>query len=228
MKAVSKFGDIWKEHPNTLPTLKKVAFNDEDTVQSVAATTLAKNFKDDPNTLSWLKNDFMQDGGEINIQVAVEIVAQYFKEDPETLRWLTTIASKDEYDYTRYKAVEALARHFKKDSDTLPFLKERAQNDDCWTVRYQALKELEKGWKDQPGMFEFFHDIALDDPFKRTKDEYGHEYIEKNPRQTALEITIEQYPQHPQTLPLLRDRAENDPDEQVREFAQKKLKQWEG
>lgn len=35
-------------------------------------------------------------------------------------------------------------------------------------------------------------------------------------------------PHHPQTLPLLRDRAENDPDEQVREFAKKKLEELEG
>ncbi|MHC5615319.1 MAG: hypothetical protein ACYTXA_31210 [Nostoc sp.] len=46
-----------------------------------------------------------------------------------------------------------------------------------------------------------------------------------NPRQTALEIIIKQFPQHPQTLTLLRDRTENDPDQQVREFAQKKLAQ---
>ncbi|WP_190240927.1 hypothetical protein [Nostoc sp. 'Peltigera membranacea cyanobiont' 210A] len=78
-----------------------------------------------------------------------------------------------------------------------------------------------------PSMFEFFHDIALNDPFKRTEDEYGNEYIETNPRQTALEIIIKQFPQHPQTLPLLRDKAENDPDEQVREFAQQKLAQLE-
>ncbi|MBD0388783.1 MAG: hypothetical protein ICV54_20330, partial [Nostoc sp. C3-bin3] len=44
----------------------------------------------------------------------------------------------------------------------------------------------------------------------------------------ALETIIEQYPHHPQTVPLLSDRANNDPDEQVREYAQKKLKQWEG
>ncbi len=75
-------------------------------------------------------------------------------------------------------------------------------------------------------MFEFFHDIALKDSFKRTEDESGHEYLEDNPRQTALEIIIKQFPQHDQTLPLLRDRAKNDPDEQVREYAQKKLKQW--
>ncbi len=59
---------------------------------------------------------------------------------------------------------------------------------------------------------------AVNDPFERKQD---------YPRRIALEIIIKQFPQHDQTLPLLRDRTENDPDEQVREFAQEKLKQWE-
>jgi hypothetical protein len=70
-------------------------------------------------------------------------------------------------------------------------------------------------------MFEFLCSCGLNDPFERKKDR------EDNPRQLALEIIIKQYPHHPQTLPLLQDRAENDPDERVREFAQKKLEQLE-
>lgn len=62
---------------------------------------------------------------------------------------------------------------------------------------------------------------AVNDPFKRQHDS------EDNPRQTALEAIIEHYPNYPQTLPLLRDRAENDADENVRKFAREKLKEWE-
>ncbi len=70
-------------------------------------------------------------------------------------------------------------------------------------------------------MFEFLCDRALNDPFERKKDS------EDNPRQLALEIIIKQYPDHPQTLPLLQDRAENDSDKKVREFANKKLAELE-
>jgi hypothetical protein len=48
-----------------------------------------------------------------------------------------------------------------------------------------------------------------------------------NPRQTALAAIIELYPDRPQTLELVRDRAQNDSDETLREFAQKKLAQLE-
>ncbi|MDE5114166.1 MAG: hypothetical protein O4803_07805, partial [Trichodesmium sp. St15_bin1_1] len=68
-----------------------------------------------------------------------------------------------------------------------------------------------------PGTFELFYDTALNDPFQ-----YEDEF-ETNPRQTALELIVEQYPDHPQTLPLLQDRAENDPDEQLQEWAKNKL-----
>ncbi|NET61503.1 MAG: hypothetical protein F6K47_36900 [Symploca sp. SIO2E6] len=47
--------------------------------------------------------------------------------------------------------------------------------------------------------------------------------LEDNPRQIALKIIIEQYPNHPQTLDLLRDRADNDSDEKLREFAREEL-----
>ncbi|HYX14800.1 MAG TPA: hypothetical protein VE944_10610 [Nostoc sp.] len=68
-----------------------------------------------------------------------------------------------------------------------------------------------------PDIFEVFYTCAVNDSFER---EYS---FQDNPRQVALETITEQYFSHPQTLPLLRDRDANDPDEQVREFAKKKL-----
>ncbi|MGB7442548.1 MAG: hypothetical protein WA919_15900, partial [Coleofasciculaceae cyanobacterium] len=86
-----------------------------------------------------------------------------------------------------------------------------------WFVRSAAVLAIARGWKGEPWLFELLHHVALNDPFEREKEG------EINPRQTALDIIIEQYPDHPQTLPLLQDRAENDPDEKVREFAQENL-----
>jgi len=69
-------------------------------------------------------------------------------------------------------------------------------------------------------MFELLYDRTLNDPFERKQD------WETNPRQIALEAMIKQRPDSLQTLSLLRDRAENDPDEELREFAKKKLEKW--
>ena len=82
-------------------------------------------------------------------------------------------------------------------------------------------------------MFEFLCDLAVNEPFKHSylNERFKYSYRiypwrVKNPRQTALEAIIEQYPDRPQTLLLLRDRAENDPDVQLREFARKQLLNW--
>lgn len=83
------------------------------------------------------------------------------------------------------------------------------------------MQQLARGRENQTGSFEFLYDRAINDPFKRESD------WQTNPRQIALEAIIEHYPNHPQILPLLRVRAENDPDEKVREFARQKLREWE-
>ena len=66
-------------------------------------------------------------------------------------------------------------------------------------------------------MFEFFYNCAINDPFKR------EEYWQDNPRKTALKAILKHHRDNPQTLELLRDRSENDPDEKLRKFAKEEL-----
>lgn len=47
--------------------------------------------------------------------------------------------------------------------------------------------------------------------------------IPNSPRQTALNVLVQRYPDHPKTRELLRDRAQNDNDEQLRDWATKQL-----
>ncbi len=73
-------------------------------------------------------------------------------------------------------------------------------------------------------IYDFIYDVAADDSFSPLvafESNYNC-----HPRQTALEIILTNYPNHAKTLPLLQNRAKNDPDEQLREFAQKKLQEW--
>ncbi|HBK62974.1 MAG TPA: hypothetical protein DD000_05435, partial [Cyanobacteria bacterium UBA11166] len=70
------------------------------------------------------------------------------------------------------------------------------------------------------GIYELLCHTAINDPFEREND-YQH-----NPRKTALEAIIKYYPNHSQTLPLLRDRVENDSDDKVRKLASNTLKEW--
>ncbi|MBD0302676.1 MAG: HEAT repeat domain-containing protein, partial [Tolypothrix sp. T3-bin4] len=121
----------------------------------------------------------------------------------------------------RLAAVQELARWCNDDPETLPILKQLAQSDDNWEVRYSAVEKLAWEWKDEPGIFEDLGDIAINYPIERKSK------LQLNPRRTALEIMLKQYPDRPKTLEILRDRFANDPDKKVRQFAQKKLTELE-
>ena len=216
--AVQALASNFKDHPDTLPLLKERAIADNhEIVRRAAVEALVSNFKDDPDTLCLLKDRAIVDNKLYVRRVAVEVLVSNFNDDPNTLIWLKNCAIADNNWDVRYAAVEALASYFKNDPDTFRLIKDRAIADNDEDVRRAAVQALASNFKDEPGMFELFYNCAVNDPFQRKEDR------QNNPRQVALLAIIELYPQHPQTLPLLRDRAENDADEQVREFAQNKV-----
>ncbi|QSJ14406.1 NACHT domain-containing NTPase [Nostoc sp. UHCC 0702] len=124
----------------------------------------------------------------------------------------------------RTQAISAIVTTWQEFSNTQTFLQNCALNDKEGYVRRAAIQALAKHFKSQPDLFDIYYHSAMNDPF-----EGSHQpSFNANPRRVAVEIIIKQYPLHHLTLPLLRDRAENDPDEKVREYVQKKLRQWEG
>ena len=221
-QAVAAIAATWKDDPQTLPWLKQLAQSDDDgDVRSSALQELARGWKDDPETLPILKQLAQSDDNSDVRGAAVEELAQGWKDDPETLPILKQRAQSEDSWFSRQAAVQKLAWGWKDDPETLPILKQRAQSDDDARVRRAAVQELARGWKDESGIFELLGDVAIHDPFD------GDNELQYNPRQTALEAMIELYPDRPQTLELVRDRAQNDRDEKFRKFAQKKLAKLE-
>ncbi|MFB8789572.1 MAG: HEAT repeat domain-containing protein [Potamolinea sp.] len=220
--AVQELARGWKDHPDTLPLLKQWAQADNDSdVRCTAVQELARGWKDHPDTLPLLKQWAQADNDSDVRRTAVQELARGWKDHPDTLPLLKQWAQADNDSDVRCTAVQELARGWKDHPDTLPLLKQWAQADNDSDVRRTAVQKLARGWKDEPWVFEFLYNVALNDPFECQED------WETNPRQIALEIIIKQYPNHPQTLPLLQDRSENDPDEKVREFANEKLAELE-
>ncbi len=121
----------------------------------------------------------------------------------------------------RTQAVAVVAVTWRDNRLIYTWLKQRVVSDDNPDVRLEAVRQLATGWKHESQMLELFHNSALNDPFQREND------AQDNPRQTALEAIAKQYPDHPQTLPLLQNRAENDSDKKLREWARKKLQRFE-
>jgi len=220
--AVQEIARGWEDHPETLPWLKQLAQSDDHSlVRRAAVQKLARGWKDHPETLPWLKQLAQSDDDSWVRGAVVQELAQGWKDDPETLPLLKQRAQSDDDWRVRSAAVQEIARGWKDDPETLPLLKQPAQSDDDWAVRLAAVQEIARGWKDEPEIFEWLGDIALNYPFKRLYES------QDNTRKTALEIMLKQYPDRPKTLEILRDRFANDPDEQVRNFAQKQLAKLE-
>jgi predicted NACHT family NTPase len=220
--AVQELARGWKDDPETLPLLKQLAQSDDaPDVRYGAVQELARGWKDDPETFPILKQWAQSDYDSDVRYAAVQELAGGWKDDPETLPLLKQLAQSDDNSDVRYAAVQELAAGWKDDPETLSILKQLAQSDDNSDVRYAAVQELARGWKDDPELFELLCDVAINDPFDCEED------WEDNPRPTALAAIIELYPDRPQTLELVRDRAQNDRDEKFREFAQKKLAELE-
>ncbi len=216
--AVQEIVRGWKDDPETLPILKQRAQSDDNSyVRCAVVEEIARGWKDDPETLPILKQMAQYDDNSDVRRVAVQKIARGWKDDPKTLPILKQRAQFDDNWAVRRAAVEEIARGWKDDPETLPMLKQRAQSDDDFYVRQAAAQEIARGWKDDPEIFELLCDIAINHPFERKYD------WQDNPRQTALEIMFKQYPDRPKTLEILRDRLANDPDQQVRKFAEKQL-----
>ncbi|MEQ9233909.1 NACHT domain-containing protein [Coleofasciculus sp. E2-BRE-01] len=233
-EAIRVIATIWKDAPETLNLLKAIAQSDRycyhDYTQLIAVKGLAENWKNDPDTFLLLMELAKSDENGHVGNAAIQKLLKGWKDKPNFLSDLKTLAQSAKHCRVRETAMREWAQGGFSDPDILPLLKRVAQSNDHWHVRAAALEELARGWKDESGIFEFICDRAVNDPYP-LKDETNPLKDETNktpnPRKTALKIIIKQYPDNPQTLPLLRDRAENDPDEKVREFAQTELAQFE-
>ncbi|MFN6583752.1 MAG: HEAT repeat domain-containing protein [Aulosira sp. ZfuVER01] len=221
--AVQELAQNYKDDPDTKTILKDRAIHDDySDVRGVAIEQLVQNYKNDPDTQTILKDRAIHDDNSVR-GAAIEQLARNYKDDPNTKTILRDCVIQDDSASVRDVAIRELARGFKDDPDIKTILKDRASQDNHYNVRGAAIEQLAKNFKYDSAMFELFYTCALNDPFAGS-----HSSFLRNPRYIALDIIIKQFPQHPQTLPLLRNKAENDPDEKVREFAQKKLKLWEG
>ncbi|MDC0835333.1 HEAT repeat domain-containing protein [Geitlerinema sp. CS-897] len=189
-------------------------------VRAAAVSALAKHFKDE-NTESLLLDRVREDANSNVRGAAVAALAEHFKGEA-THSQIVEWAKQDPRSDVRQAAVSALARYFKNDPETQSLLAERVRQDSDAEVRLVVLKAIlttiapiEPQYTQT---FELLCDVAHNDPFVREDD------LHINPRQTALELLLDRFPNKLlETVILLRDRAENDPDEKLRHWAQEKL-----
>ncbi|BAU44524.1 hypothetical protein [Leptolyngbya sp. O-77] len=91
-----------------------------------------------------------------------------------------------------------------------------------------AILGLVDNWKDHPSLIASLSEVAVENNFY-SMDAAGSLVgcAVDSPRQLALQALSTYYPNNPKVPALLRDRALNDPDEQLREWAQERLQKME-
>ena len=226
---------------NQLLNLLKGLFKDRSDKQTKtflrAINAIATAWKDEPNTLNWLKQRAINDSDGFVRVGALREVAKGWKDNPSILAWLKESAISNDYPYLRMAAVQELAREWNSEPGILSLIKERALSDKHGNVREAAVEALVKLWKDEPDTLHLLKETALKDSYTRlrlkaiqelvrgwkedsdifcllkqsaTEDKYSSIRIE------AIQQIVSVFKNHPETLTWLKKLATNDNDSSVR------------
>jgi hypothetical protein len=199
-------------------------------VHKSVVQAVSRTWQHHDTTLSWLQNiaQFKEKNwGEKRILVYHAIVAlsERWTHVPKNLTILQN-CTRNKVLVVRRIAMRQLVSKWKNHPETIHILKERAQFDNHPIARVEALQAIVSEYEESSDLLELLHEIILHNvPIKKEFMEYLER--EYNPQKTALESLLTHYPTHPKTIELLRDRALNDPDEQLREWAKEQLAKWE-
>ncbi len=181
-------------------------------IRTQAVSAIAYTWKDDPETLPWLKQLAQFDDNFAVRRAAVEELAWGWKNDPETLPWLKQLAQFDNDLDVRYAAIQELARGWKDDPETLPWLKQQVQSDKNWLVRFAAIQKLAGGWKNDPETLPILKQLVQSDKNSTV-------------RQAAVQELARVWKDDPETLPILKQLAQSDKNSTVRQAAVQELAQ---
>ncbi|MGI0495168.1 HEAT repeat domain-containing protein [Alkalinema pantanalense CENA528] len=204
-----------------LSWLKRCAQQSTDSqVRRASLKAVSYTLSNDPETLSWLKQCFQDNDPWVRLEV-IEEVAFHFSHHPETLPWLIKCFQQEKIPLVISGIIGIGAKYLRHNSDILQLLKKRATQDKNYVVRTALLYRLSEHFSQDSGVFELFCEVVENDPCCPS------ESWRENCRQIALHALLKHYPSHPKTLELLRDRALNDPDDQLRQWAQEQLQQLE-
>ncbi|WP_245246179.1 HEAT repeat domain-containing protein [Nostoc sp. ATCC 53789] len=194
LKDLTKY-DIYRYSYFIIVSKEEIKLAQEIRTQAVAK--VAAIWKDNSDTLHWLKDRATADNDRDVQRAAIEALASNFKDDPDTRSILKDRATADNQEYVRRAAIEALASNFKDDPDTRSFLKDRATVDNQGDVQRAAIEALASNFKDDPDTRSFLKDRA-------TVDNQG------DVRRAAIEALASNFKDDPDTRSFFRDRATAD------------------
>jgi HEAT repeats/NACHT domain len=211
----------WKDDPDTLPILKYCVQHDVDGhVRYIAIKTLLESWREDQDVLPIIKNCAQHESYFPLRYLALEVLVELWRADPDTLPILKYCAQHDDDGQISVLAFGVLLQDWKEDPDTFAIIQYCAQYGASSYARSEAAKALLQGWKNRSQILDLVYDLTIKNSFQR---EY---HWENTYCQFVLEAIAENYPDRSEVLDLLLDRSKNDPDEQVRKYAEEQLVIW--
>ena len=152
-----------------------------------ALVTIIENWKEDPETLSCLKNLAQQHDDWDVEHTIVKAEAQKRQNNSDTLPWL-----KDDWDF-REVLVKAIAKWWRNDLGTLPWLKDLVRHEHNEYVKRYTTAEILRDWESDPHIMPILPLVK-----------YGsRQYI----RCTAVEVIAQYWKNDLDTLPWLKEIA---------------------
>jgi predicted NACHT family NTPase len=158
---------------------------------------IATNWKNDPNTLTWLKTclEFFP----LNIsKAAITAIARDWHDHPNTLSIFQKCIQSDVYSLVRASAVQQLARSWHDHPNTLSILQKCILSDNHEDVKVSAVEELARGWHDHPDTLPILQKCIQSDVYARV-------------RVSAVKELARGWHDRPKTFGLLAYCAVNDP-----------------
>jgi len=230
--AIQQLTKEWKDKPETFFIIKKFANLDVESafsnVQEVAIGEFT-NWIESQETVEIIKKIAGCNKNFRGRWRALKELSKCYKSHSEDL--FTFLLDRAENDpfvplhsssrNPRQAALETILDCYTEHPNALAFIMNRAENDSDGRVRSYILSKLPIYWEEEPSVFDFLCQRAVSDAYQTD------EVKRLNPRKAALESLLTHYPTNLKTLELLRDRALNDPDEQLREWAKEQLAKWE-
>jgi predicted NACHT family NTPase len=124
-------------------------FKSSSYVPESAIQALAQGWKDDPDTLPWLKDRAQHDDIEAVRHAAIQALVQGWKDDPQMFEFLCDRAVSDSFqrkydfeDNPRQTVLEAIIKNYPDRSEVLDLLFDRSKNDPDEKVRNFAKEQL--------------------------------------------------------------------------------------
>ena len=191
-----------------------IAENIDNRLPALALEGLSR-FLDDPEIFEFIKISINHNDDSVRAAI-LKTLAENWSDLKETFTLLKKQASEDQSLLVRRVALQELSRRKQwiEKTEILHLFKDRAINDADSYTRILAIEGMVENSRKDKNLFGFLIKYVLHDD-----SESGFLKYFENPRQVALKALLNHYSTDRRIFELLHDRAINDPDEQLREWA---------